>query len=121
MLYFPAARVGDPIAQVPPAPPTGTVGNPAAIATAALPGVNRGPLMGVGSVLINGMAAAVAGTTVTCAIDAAVVQPNVIVPLPRSKGQVFIGGFPAARATDRAACQATILPSPAAAALPEVL
>ncbi len=121
MLYFPAARVGDPIAQIPPAPPTGTVGNPAAIATAAVPGVNRGPLQGVGSVLINGMAAAVVGTTVTCAIDGAAFQPNLILPQPRAGGQVFIGGFPAARVTDRAACQAVILPSPAAAALPKVL
>ncbi|BCJ56021.1 hypothetical protein Asp14428_74960 [Actinoplanes sp. NBRC 14428] len=121
MPYFPAARIGDPIAQIPPAPPTGTVGNPAAMATAAVPGANRPPLMGAGSVRINGLPAAVAGTTVTCAIDAAAVQPNVILPQPRTSGQVLIGGFPAARAGDRTTCQAVLLPSPSAAALPKVL
>jgi uncharacterized Zn-binding protein involved in type VI secretion len=120
MPYLPAARIGDPIAQIPPAP-TGIVGNPAAMATAPVPGVNRPPLMGAGSVRINNMPAAVVGTTVTCSIDAAAVQPNVILPQPRSTGQVLIGGFPAARTGDRTTCQATILPSPSAAALPKVL
>jgi uncharacterized Zn-binding protein involved in type VI secretion len=122
MPYLPAARIGDPIAQIPvPPAPTGIVGNPAAMATAAVPGVNRPPLMGAGGVRINNMPAAVAGTTVTCSIDAAVVQPNVILPQPRTTGQVLIGGFPAARAGDRTTCQATILPSPSAALLPKVL
>lgn len=121
MPHFPAARIGDPIAQIPPAPPTGIVGNPAAMATAPVPGANRPPLMGVGSVRINGMPAAVVGTTVTCAIDGAAIQPNLILPAPRVGGQVLIGGFPAARVGDRATCQATILPSPATLALPKVL
>jgi uncharacterized Zn-binding protein involved in type VI secretion len=122
MPHLPAARIGDPISQTAnPLMPTGTVGNPAAMAAiAAPPGAARPPLMGVGSVRINGRPAAVVGTTVTCAIDAAVVQPNMLIPPvpPRIGGQVLIGGFPAARMGDRAACQAVIVPSPADAALP---
>ncbi|MFF3242450.1 PAAR domain-containing protein [Streptomyces sp. NPDC002870] len=68
----------------------------------------------VATVLINNQPAAVVGSLHVCPIvpHAALGPANVIVPNPGSlaKGQVLIGGLPAARVRNQTACGAMILP-----------
>ncbi|MFF9484566.1 PAAR domain-containing protein [Streptomyces sp. NPDC014676] len=68
----------------------------------------------VATVLIGGRPAAVVGSLHVCVLPQhAVMGPaNVILPNPAglASGQVLIGGLPAARARDRTACGATVLP-----------
>ncbi|MEQ4302946.1 PAAR domain-containing protein [Plantactinospora sp. B6F1] len=102
----PAARIGDRVGH---GAPTGTVGPPGAGA----PVPTGGPTLGVSSVLIGGLPAAVVGTLCTCPVPPphlALGPGNVVLPGPPSmRGQVLIGGFPAARMGDRTSCSATIL------------
>ncbi|GAA2254333.1 hypothetical protein GCM10010145_22970 [Streptomyces ruber] len=72
-----------------------------------------GAAQAVARVLIGGRPAAVVGSLHTCPMPPhALLGPaNVIVPDPTSlvRGQVLIGGLPAARARDRTACGAMIV------------
>lgn len=69
------------------------------------PGAITGP--GVPTVLIGGLAAAVAGDQHTCAFPPPAPHP----PTPIAKGSatVFIGGRPAARIGDTTGCGAQII------------
>lgn len=70
------------------------------------PGV-LGPTGGVMTVLIEGLPAAVVGTTHTCSFPGTPPHPpNAVIP-PGSK-TVLIGGLPAARMGDACGCTATI-------------
>jgi uncharacterized Zn-binding protein involved in type VI secretion len=68
----------------------------------------------VATVLIGGRPAAVEGSLHVCAVPqhAALGPANVIEPNPSAlgPGAVLIGGLPAARARDRTACGAMVLP-----------
>nr|WP_239380457.1 PAAR domain-containing protein [Frankia sp. CIT1] len=109
----PAARINDQISHlatpVTPGPPNGTVGVPGGAAVPGLPNAG-GPLLGVPSVRIGGLPAAVIGSLCVCAIHAELGPGNVVLsPTPPPvTGIVLIGGFPAARKGDRITCQATI-------------
>ncbi|MFI9611280.1 PAAR domain-containing protein [Streptomyces sp. NPDC052023] len=91
-----AARTGDPTShggRVTTAPPTAA--------------------RSVATVLIGGRPAAVVGSLVVCPIPphAALGPANVIKPDPGAlaKGQVLIGGLPAARQRDQSACGAMVV------------
>ncbi|BFO14753.1 PAAR domain-containing protein [Streptomyces sp. KM77-8] len=68
----------------------------------------------VATVLIGGRPAAVVGSLHVCVVPPHVLMgpANVILPSPAglTSGPVLIGGLPAARARDRTACGATVLP-----------
>ncbi len=102
----PAARINDEVVHLP--APTGIVGVPGG---AAMPPVPAGsPLLGVPSVRIGGLPAAVVGSMCVCAMHAELGPANLVVgpKSPPVTGIVLIGGFPAARMGDEIACQAII-------------
>jgi uncharacterized Zn-binding protein involved in type VI secretion len=86
-----AARVNDPIGHA--------------------PGVSTGTLSGPGvtTVLIEGKAAAVLGTPVTCSKPKTLTTTDGPQLFLQSSKSVFIGGAPALRVNDRTQCGATIL------------
>jgi len=108
-----AARIGDRISHA--GAPVGNVGPAPAVLPPPAAGRVVVPPIGVPSVRICGQAAAVAGTACFCPgppHPPALPVPNVILPSPpsppRIRGQVVIGGFPAARVGDMTTCSATI-------------
>jgi uncharacterized Zn-binding protein involved in type VI secretion len=111
----PAARVGDSTSHLAtaltPGPPTGMVGPPAGAALPPVPG-QRNPTLGVPSVRIGGMPAAVVGTICVCRTPPqhlALAAANRILPsIPSPRGIVLIGGFPAARQGDKITCDSRI-------------
>jgi uncharacterized Zn-binding protein involved in type VI secretion len=94
-------------------PPAARIGDP----TSHTPGVPNGALAGTGviSVLIGGRpAATVSVPPRPVAINGCAMHPqlgplNVVLPAPSPRGQVLIGGLPAARMGDKTTCGAVVL------------
>jgi uncharacterized Zn-binding protein involved in type VI secretion len=93
----PAARVGDPTSHT---------------ATPVTPGIPNGLLAGTGvpTVLIGGLPGAVVSPQMrnACAMHPQLSPANFVIPTPSPRGQVLIGGMPAARRGDKTVCGAMI-------------